>query len=94
MLANLEKILWLVLTLTSSIPFGMFIAFNYKEYGMIKLSNDSFLTVIGSCGAVFNGLGRFFWGVMFDKFSFRVISSLINGILLLAAITISFVAES
>lgn len=27
---NAEKILWLVLTLTSSIPFGMFIAFNYK----------------------------------------------------------------
>jgi sugar phosphate permease len=91
LLAKIEKILWLVLTLTASIPFGMFIAFNYKEYGMIKLTNDSFLTVIGSCGAIFNGLGRFFWGFMFDKFSFRVISSLINGILLVGAVSISFI---
>lgn len=55
------------------------------------VGNDSFLTVIGSCGAIFNGLGRFFWGFMFDKFSFRVISSLINIVLLVSAVTISFV---
>jgi sugar phosphate permease len=82
-----------VLTLTSSIPFGMFIAFNYKEYGMLRIEDDSFLTVIGSCGAIFNGLGRFFWGFMFDKFSFRVISSLINALLHAGALTISFLVE-
>jgi len=77
--------------LTTSIPFGMFIAFNYKEYGMTKMSgNDSFLTVIGSIGAVFNGVGRFFWGLMFDKFSFRVISSIINIVLLICALVIPF----
>ena len=82
-----------MLTLTSSIPFGMFIAFNYKEYGLIKLGNDSFLTVIGSCGAVFNGLGRFFWGFMFDRFSFKIISALINAILLIGALLTSVAVE-
>lgn len=71
----------------------MFIAFNYKEYGMLGIDDDSFLTVIGSSGAIFNGLGRFFWGFMFDKFSFRIISSLINGLLLAGALTISFLVE-
>ncbi len=84
----------LVVTLSASIPFGMFIAFNYKEYGLIKLTNDSFLTVIGSCGAVFNGLGRFFWGFMLDRFSFRAISSLINALLLVTALTTSFTVQN
>lgn len=61
---------------------------------MLKLTNDSFLTVIGSCGAVFNGVGRFFWGFLFDKLPFRIISALINGILLVGAISISFLVEN
>jgi MFS family permease len=60
---------------------------------MLKIKDDSFLTVIGSCGAIFNGLGRFFWGFMFDKYSFRIISALINGLLMVAALTISLVVE-
>ena len=72
----------------------MFIAFNYKEYGMLKIDDDSFLTTIGSFGAIFNGVGRLFWGVMFDKFSFRVISSLINAVLLGTAIIVPFMVEN
>lgn len=91
---TLEKIIWLVVTLTCSIPFGMFIAFNYKEYGLLQLSNDSFLTVIGSCGSIFNGLGRFFWGFMLDRFSFRLISSSINGLLLVSAVSASLTVQN
>lgn len=90
-----EKIVWLVATLSCSIPFGMFIAFNYKEYGMLKIHDkDSFLTVIGSCGAVFNGFGRLFWGALLDRLSFRTISALINGLLLITSLTVSFMVEN
>jgi hypothetical protein len=80
--------------LTASIPFGIFIAFNYKEYGFIKIADDSFLTVVGSTGAIFNGIGRLFWGLMFDKFSFRLISSIINIILMISAILLPYIAEN
>ena len=80
----------MVLTLTCSVPFGMFIAFSYKEYGMLKIDDDSFLTVIGSTGAVFNGLGRLFWGVMLDYFSFKLLSACVNGLLLVGCLTMPF----
>ena len=72
----------------------MFVAFNYKEYGSIRITDDSFLTVVGSCGAVFNGFGRLVFGMLFDRFSFRLLSTIINSILLVFAITLPFVADS
>ena len=59
-----DKVIWVALTLACTTPFGIFIAFNYKEYGQTKLTNDSFLTLIGSLGAIFNGIGRVFWGII------------------------------
>lgn len=62
---------------------------------MLKIHDkDSFLTIIGSCGAVFNGLGRLFWGALLDRLSFRVISALINGLLLITSLTVSFLIEN
>ena len=71
-------------------PFGIFIAFNYKEYGFTRIEDDAFLTTVGSTGAVFNGLGRLFFGIMFDKFSFKLVSSAINMGLLVFAIVIPY----
>ena len=62
---------------------------------MLKIHDkDSFLTVIGSCGAVFNGFGRLFWGALLDRLSFRIISALINGLLLITSLTVSFMVEN
>ena len=93
MLCYVEKIHLLTLTLSCSVPFGMFIAFNYKEYGSIKIDNDSFLTAVGSCGAIFNGLGRLVFGMLFDKFSFKIISTVINVILLIFSLTLPLLLE-
>jgi MFS family permease len=72
----------------------MFVAFTYKEYGSIRITNDSFLTTVGSCGAVFNGVGRLFFGMLFDRYSFKVLSSIINIVLLIFSLTMSFIVES
>jgi len=60
----------------------MFVAFNYKEYGLMQIKDDTFITHIGSYGAIMNGLGRLCWGALFDKFSFKLISTIINTIFL------------
>lgn len=72
----------------------MFVAFNYKEYGSIRITDDSFLTVVGSCGAIFNGFGRLVFGMLFDHFSFKVLSTIINSVLLAFAIILPFLADS
>lgn len=69
----------------------MFVAFNYKEYGSTKIHNDSFLTTVGSCGAIFNGFGRLIFGMLFDKYSFRLLSSVINIILVAFSLTLSII---
>lgn len=81
------------MTLTCSVPFGIFVAFNYKEYGMISIGDDQFLTIVGSCGAVFNGLGRLIFGMLLDKFSYRVLSSIINLTLLIFAVILPYIVE-
>ena len=86
--------IWVALTLACTTPFGIFIAFNYKEYGQTKLTNDSFLTLIGSLGAIFNGIGRVFWGIIFDRYSFRMISAVINFILMGCAIAAPYMVKN
>jgi len=69
------------------------LAFNYKEYALIKINNDAFITLAGSISAIFNGLGRLFWGVMLDKSSYKIISIITNALNLVFALTISFIVE-
>ena len=83
----------MTLTLTCSVPFGMFIAFNYKEYGHLQITDETFLTTVGSLGSVFNGLGRLFWGVLLDRFSFKAVSTSINIILLAFSVTMQYLVK-
>lgn len=82
------------MTLTCSVPFGMFVAFNYKEYGTTRIYDDNFLTTVGSCGSIFNGLGRLLFGMLLDKFSFKVLSSFINIVLIVFGLSISLIVQN
>lgn len=61
---------------------------------MISIGDDQFLTIVGSLGAVFNGLGRLIFGMLLDRFSFRVLSAVINGILMVSAFSFSLIGET
>lgn len=59
-----------------SCGYGLMIAGNLKNYGMDSgISDDSFLTIVGSVGAVCNGLFRVVWGFCYDFVSFRTVYS-------------------
>lgn len=62
----------------TSIPFGAFIAFNYKEYGETLTRDDNLITLIGSLGALSNSFSRIFWCWLFDRYSFRTIQLILN----------------
>ena len=50
---------------------GLLIASHFKDYGMTKINDDQFLTMVGSVGAVCNGCGRMVWGLLYDRLTFR-----------------------
>ncbi len=64
---NVEKIIYLMAILTLTMPFGGFVAFYYKEYGLTEIKDDRYFAILGSVGSIMNGLSRLFWGAMFDK---------------------------
>ena len=67
-----SKILYLILLSSFfSIMSGHFLATNFKNYGMIKISDDGFLTLVGGLSSVSNGIGRLFWGCLYDKLNFK-----------------------
>ena len=55
--------------------FGYFIMNSFKTYGADTIKNDAFLTVIGSVGALTNGVMRIFWSSLLDYFPFRRVNS-------------------
>jgi hypothetical protein len=49
----------------------------YKTFGEKEIDDDSFLTTVGSVGAVVNGLSRVFWSTLQDKIGFKKVYFLI-----------------
>jgi len=54
----------------------MFMTSEWKVFGMnyMHINNDSYLSLIGSIASLFNALGRFSWGIIYDKNKSFVIS--------------------
>ena len=46
---------------------------NYKTYVKEEISNDEFLTLIGTFGAIGNGFSRFLWNVLFNKTGYKFV---------------------
>lgn len=44
---------------------------NYKIFGQTFITSDLYLSQVGSISNVFNALGRLFWGLMVNKYSFK-----------------------
>jgi len=53
---------------------------NYKVYGLTRISDDVFVTTVGSVGSVFNGCSRLFWAALYDRFGFKKVYFVLMGI--------------
>ena len=72
----------------------MFVAFNYKEFGLVYIKDDHFLSLVGSLGSVGNGLFRLFWGNMMDQWSYRRIKTIILSLFIISCATINWAVRS
>ena len=69
-----------------------FIATFFKVYGLTFISDDHFLSVVGSISAIFNSLGRIVWGLVVDKISFQ--TGFILRSVIMTAFLLTFYATS
>ena len=71
MLAKLDFYLLCIILVSEKIPLSFIITL-YKVFGQNVIDNDHFLAAAGSVSAVFNLLGRIFWGALADKTSYKL----------------------
>lgn len=70
------------------IYYGYYIINTFKSIGAIHISDDKFLTLIGSVGALCNGVFRIFWSTLLDYYPFRRVNSALLLIQLVSILTI------
>jgi MFS family permease len=76
--------------LAASAPYGLFVAFNFKEYGFLYLTDDHFLSLLGSLGSVTNGVFRMLLGIFMDYIPFKMIMLFNLGVFIVSCATIVF----
>ena len=60
----------------------------FKSFGFSFIADDHFLLAVGSVSAIFNALGRIFWGLVADLFSHKVALVSLNGIMAALLLTL------
>ena len=55
-----------------------FIASYQKSFGQIYIQDDRFFAIIGTVSSFINGCSRIIWGYGYDRFGFKVVSTLIG----------------
>jgi len=64
----------------------------YKIYGIQKINDDMFLTIIGSFMAVANGISKLVAAAIIDKFSIRKLMLINIGIQVFLNLTITIIS--
>jgi MFS transporter, OFA family, oxalate/formate antiporter len=68
------KQFWLMWSMIiASASAGLNVAAMYKQFASISpaLKGDSYQSLVGAVGALFNAMGRLFWGALSDKIGFK-----------------------
>lgn len=50
----------------------------YKTFGKLQIPDDKFITIVGSVGSAFNGCSRLFWALIYDKYNFKKVHTIIS----------------
>ena len=76
-----------------SIFLGYFIANEYKDFGQTSIPDDRYLTIVGAVSAACAGF-RFTWAFMMQKYSYRVVYSIIIIIQIIAVVAINWAVQN
>jgi OFA family oxalate/formate antiporter-like MFS transporter len=66
---------------------------SYKTFGKKYIADDAFLTLIGAVGSMGNGLSRFVWATLLDKFDFKCLYTTLLMINAFLALTIYYAVK-
>ena len=72
---------------------GYLVSGSYKTFGKKYIHNDAFLTLIGAVGSMGNGLSRFAWATLLDKFDFKCLYTTLLIINSFLALTIYYAVQ-
>ena len=50
---------------------GIFIALNFKNYGITRINDDYFITIVGACYLIFSSISSLFWGFITNFVNFK-----------------------
>ena len=74
----------------TQIFYGYYIINQFKTYGLGYGHDDTFLSVVGAIGSLFNGFLRIFWSSLLDKYPFHKVYGTLCGIQIFLIITIAW----
>ncbi len=68
----MTKEFWILFVMSFfSIFFGFFMTSAYKKYGIMKIKDDQFISIVGAVGFVINGCCRLVLSTLLDCFNFK-----------------------
>lgn len=71
--------------------FSLYLFLNFKTYGLTIINNDRYITILYILNGIAGGFGRFFWGFLVDKYSFKKVIIVLECFVFLAGIIFPFV---
>jgi OFA family oxalate/formate antiporter-like MFS transporter len=88
---------WLLWTMIiSCATAGLNTAAIYKQFAATStaLTGDEFQALVGGIGALFNGIGRIFWGAVSDRIGFKTSFMLLSSLQALSMLVYTQAAQS
>ena len=81
-------LLWI--TRLSVVMLSNVVSAYYKVFGQTFIRDDKFLSLVGSISSIFNCFGRLLWGLIMDRFGYKVSMSVVSILLTLLMSTFFF----
>ena len=85
-------ITWIMLF--SLCSFGFLIASHYKEYGIVRIHNDSYFALVGSLAGLTNGLSRFLWSNLADHINHHTLIKINILMIFILSSSLKFISNS
>ena len=74
--------------------FGFLVASHYKEYGIVRIHNDSYFALVGSLAGFANGISRFMWSNIADHINHHTLIKINILMIIILSGSLKFISNS